>query len=40
VITLPEMNNLLIMIGAQGLVQYDFSNPNNLVELSSINIEW
>lgn len=40
VITLPELNNLLIMIGAQGLVQYDFSDPSNLKELSSINIDW
>jgi hypothetical protein len=40
VIALPQLNNLLIMIGAQGLVQYDFSDPENLVELSSINIDW
>jgi hypothetical protein len=40
VITLPQYDNLMIMIGIQGLVQFDYTNPQNLKELSTIEAVW
>lgn len=40
VITLPQQDNLLIMIGIDGLGLMDFSDPNNLKELSVIDVNW